>query len=670
MATKWKGSYDCSRKYMKSWEKQYSWLSESPDGKGSAYCKLCRKSLQAKIWSISKHESSSEHTNRIKETQQMRPLAVERCTRPEAVKCEIKEAEIQIAVGIACHSAILAIDHLGEIMVQHGKGSILGEIQLHRTKCSQLLKNVVSPSLKHELQHDVQGKGFAVLIDESTDVAAKKNLCICIRYFSEKEMRVATAFVGMEEVVETSGERLFQAVKSGLQTVGLDFDSCFGFASDGASTMVGEWNSVWSRIRQASPNCVRMKCICHSLALCVQHAFEKMPSNLGFLLKEIPKWFSKSILRREAFKQLITVMDPNAEQRGKPMPFQKMSATRWLVRGKVLFNILVNWEELKAYFLVEEPNCKSDVRYKARMLLSMLNDGINYLYFQFLSPIVTEFERVNAFFQATNADPEDMVKELFLLHSTLRFRIYGSGDVLLPTSRVDFGAKFIMEARKYVGDHGHCTDAKMKVEEVYNRCQSFLLEALTQVEDRLPASESIFKGLSYLSPRSVLSQVDRAPFMSLPMIHTIMGEMSAVEEEYRKIIHVDWAAESVFNGIVPTDSVDFWCGIFKYTSSTGEHPFRQLALYALTALATPVSNAICERVFSHVTNVKTKLRNRMQLDMLDAVIRVRVNLKFGQKCCRDFSASQEMLELFNSANVYKQGENSAEQEGLNLLEYL
>ena len=203
------------------------------------------------------------------------------------------------------------------------------------------------------------------------------------------------------------------------------------------------------------------------------------------------------------------------------------------------------------------------------MLLSMLNDGINYLYFQFLSPIVTEFERVNAFFQATNADSEDMVKELFLLHSTLHFRIYGSGNVLLPTSRVDFGAKFIMEAQKYVGDHGNSTDAKMKVKEVYNRCQSFLVEALTQVEDRLPASESIFKGLSYLSPRSVLSQVDRAPFISLPMIHT-MGEMSSVEEEYRKILHVDWAAESVFDGILPTDSVDFWCDVFKYTSSTGE----------------------------------------------------------------------------------------------------
>eukprot|EP00795_Rhopilema_esculentum_P017047 gene17047-8560_t len=66
----------------------------------------------------------------------------------------------------------------------------------------------------------------------------KKNLCICIRYFSEQEMQVATAFVGMIEVVGATGENSFQAVKTGLQTVGLDLHNCFGFASDGASTMV------------------------------------------------------------------------------------------------------------------------------------------------------------------------------------------------------------------------------------------------------------------------------------------------------------------------------------------------------------------------------------------------------------------------------------------------
>jgi hypothetical protein len=35
------------------------------------------------------------------------------------------------------------------------------------------------------------------------------------------------------------------------------------------------------------------------------------------------------------------------------LPFEK-PFMQWLVRGKIMFNILMNWEELKAYFTSAE----------------------------------------------------------------------------------------------------------------------------------------------------------------------------------------------------------------------------------------------------------------------------------------------------------------------------
>ena len=105
-------------------------------------------------------------------------------------------------------------------------------------------------------------------------------------------------------------------------------------------------------------------------------------------------------------------MNPSGEQKGIASPFQRYSKTRWLVRGKVIFNCLVNWEELKAYYMSALPACTQDALYKARSILEMLNDPSIHLYFHFVSPLVTEFERVNAFFQATDADPEEMHQEL------------------------------------------------------------------------------------------------------------------------------------------------------------------------------------------------------------------------------------------------------------------
>lgn len=76
----------------------------------------------------------------------------------------------------------------------------------------------------------------------------------------------------------------------------------------------------------------------------------------------------------------------------------KASTTRWLVRGRVIKRLLENWEELKAYFKCAMLEGAQDVRYKARTLHDMLHKDVNYLYFLFLSPVVPEFEKINAFF--------------------------------------------------------------------------------------------------------------------------------------------------------------------------------------------------------------------------------------------------------------------------------
>ena len=133
----------------------------------------------------------------------------------------------------------------------------------------------------------------------------------------------------------------------------------------------------------------------------MKHAFDKLPSRLGFLLSEIPKWFSKSTVRRDAFTTLFNVLNAGNACMGTPSPFQKSSTTRWLVRGKIIYHCLVNWEELRAYFTVDIPETNQKSRYKACTLLDMLNDRIIFPYFHFVSPLVTEFERVNALFQAT-----------------------------------------------------------------------------------------------------------------------------------------------------------------------------------------------------------------------------------------------------------------------------
>ena len=182
------------------------------------------------------------------------------------------------------------------------------------------------------------------------------------------------------------------------------------------------------------------------------------------------------------------------------------------------------------------PTADASCRYKAIEILDMLSDTTNLLYFHFISPLVTEFERVNAFFQTTNADPEETVHELTLHHKSLRARLLDKQGNRLPNHKIDLGAKFTHELNMYANKNP--IQSQLKVIEIQQRCTDMLVEALSQVEKRLPTANEIFKGLSGLSPKRVLSQTSRVAFQDLPMEHLRAPNEDIIEQQYRKILHI------------------------------------------------------------------------------------------------------------------------------------
>ena len=87
-----------------------------------------------------------------------------------------------------------------------------------------------------------------------------------------------------------------------------------------------------------------------------------------------------------------------------------------------------------------------------------------------------------------------------------------------------------------------------------------------------------------------------------------------------------------------------------------------LARYALACLTTPTSNAVVERMFSYVTGIKTKSRNKLSSCMLEAIVRIRTNLYFKGICCKD--VKPRMFKLFNTKNMYRNNINDQDVEEL------
>ena len=308
----------------------------------------------------------------------------------------------------------------------------------------------------------------------------------------------------------------------------------------------------------------------------------------------------------------------------------------------------------------------------------MLSDRTNLLYFHFASPVVAEFERLNSCFQATDVNPEEMIKTLILHCKSLKNRLFDRCGGPLGLDSIDFGAKFNYEIDYFIQSKIRSKPDELmnQVHGIKQRCAEMLREALNQVEMRLPESQSIFNGLSYLSPNYVLSQTLRVNLNKLPLQHLIKSDDGVIEEQYRKIIHVPWQEESTFEGNIPRDPVQFWSGVLKFKNSVGKAPFRDLAIYALTCFSSPVSNAVVERVFSTIANVKTKVRNRMGHEMLDSIVRVRTNLQFQENanCCKDFHVTHGMKQRFTTENMYMDSQENVEHmdetDELTVLKYL
>eukprot|EP00794_Sanderia_malayensis_P003859 gene3859-4395_t len=131
----------------------------------------------------------------------------------------IEFISIELAIGIACHSAIRSIDDLGEIVKRKGDGSNVGNFRLHRTNCTKLLTN--GSSIKDDLAEQLIDKKYSVLVDESTDVSTDKHMVVMIRFFNEILNKISAAFASLVPVSSTKGEILLQALEDCLSHLGL-----------------------------------------------------------------------------------------------------------------------------------------------------------------------------------------------------------------------------------------------------------------------------------------------------------------------------------------------------------------------------------------------------------------------------------------------------------------
>lgn len=268
---------------------------------------------------------------------------------------EKKKREIILAMYIAAHSSIRSVDHLTDIInMTSASSNISGPsdsalYRMHKTKYASLIRNVIGPSLLSATLKDVGDSPFSLLIDESTDISTEKLVCICIRYYSQKQNVIVTQFLTMLPIVHATSGDLYKVISDFFNKNDFTLQNLLGIGTDGASNMCGSHNSLFTHLSTnlGLDNLILAKCICHSLHLCISKASEIFKDETDFLLRESYNWFRNSTIRMTSYREIYSLINSDTSNFRR---LTQLSATRWLSRYTAIDKILTQYLVLETFF--------------------------------------------------------------------------------------------------------------------------------------------------------------------------------------------------------------------------------------------------------------------------------------------------------------------------------
>ena len=373
-----------------------------------------------------------------------------------------------------------------------------------------------------------------------------------------------------------------------------------------------------------------------------------MPRNIEFVVAQTYCWFSNSTHRQLRYKEIFETINIGEE----PLKILKLSDTRWLSIAGCVERILQQYDELKLHFnlMKDQERC-----HQAGLLYEEYRKYTTRLYLVFLRPILQDLNRVNKLFQLDRASPVKLLEDLVALFKCLRKKVMQPATFptwkavteydldeprnLLPTSAVCLGVEFNLEADKLLPGRENAA----VLHDVKERCKEFVIELLKEMEKRLPTNMELLESLSQLSPDVMLSNM-KPPFEQMSFVKLCSGNVATIERQWDRVNEIEWMKR--YKG---TDVEEFWVDVLRFTDAAGERPFRDLALFVLSLLALPFSNASVERCFSQMNLIKSKLRNRMGEEMLASILHIRGFISRREICCNKFKATPAMLSRFTNS---------------------
>lgn len=252
------------------------------------------------------------------------------------------------------------------------------------------LADVVEEEVIQKLQ---SAPFYSIMIDETSTITLENTLIIYATYFDERSKRSHHAFLKLLQLCDRTSDGITKCILSYLKSKKLDIGKLIGFASDGASTMLGKDNGVARQLTNLNPFIINSHCVAHKLSLANVDSFVQIEEFKLFesIIKQIYRFFRRSSKRYEELSAFQTVLQ---EKQLKVVGF---SAVRWLSIYDNVLRVKQNYKSMVCTFRQEwdyEKNIEAEALFNHMRtetflyLLYLLLDVMNVL-----KPLINIFQK-------------------------------------------------------------------------------------------------------------------------------------------------------------------------------------------------------------------------------------------------------------------------------------
>ena len=585
-------------------------------------------STNFKHYTLVRHQGRSKHQmSEKKEAVKLRAKTLTssgdaKPTESEKALLSLKAAERSKLQILFRNAHMIAMDALpfrkfGSLAaLAQAQGLDVGQTYRNEKQCREFIHAIAEVERKKLSSQLLKVPFLSVMCDGATDSARREQEIVYVRFCEEGKVNVCLAAV--KHLERGDADHVYAAVDEAVQEYS-DMSSkewkakLVGFASDGASVMMGCKNGVATKLKSDRPKLVTVHCTAHRLEL----AFKDMTSQVEYynklskLLSDLYDFYYRSPLNRSMLERAAKAAD---------IPFlvpTRVGGTRWVAHvDKALSNIV---KAMPAILLhLEQLNnpdgrdkCSGEAKAKAKGFLKIMKEPRFTLTTAFLQDLFRALAKASKTLQESNRGISGAYSTLQELKSQVHRLAQRDGSSLA-------------EARKSLGQAA--TDRAEAAGFRSDRAK--IVNSLTQFVD------SRFEDVT----GSILTAMNIADFKMWPSKddpQPVWDEFGEVEvrdicEEYKGIL------ENA--GVDLNEAQDEWTGLklcvktkagagdisnMEWSSLRGRREDYQNILTLIDFILTlPSHSADCERGFSLMKRVKTDWRSHLRSDTLTDLMTV------------------------------------------------